>query len=213
MPRICETCGGACNHRSKRCRSCYRSMRVLHHCRTCNKVLGYEKRTKQCRACYEQRSRLRPTRGERRRYKCIDCGVACYRVRCRTCYQVFTRGVHHPNWKGGRTRSKSGYVTILIEGQRVPEHRHVMEQQLGRALLQNETVHHKHGNKEDNRPENLELWVGNHPPGQRVNDQIAWAIGVLEQYAPEMLNHTSVHDRGAIAGLLEEVTDATVSEH
>jgi hypothetical protein len=61
-----------------------------------------------------------------------------------------------------------------------------MTEMLGRALTKGETVHHKNGVRHDNRPENLELWVKAHPPGQRVSELIAFAHEILERYADDM---------------------------
>jgi len=57
-----------------------------------------------------------------------------------------------------------------------------MEEKIGRTLLKEENVHHLNGVKDDNRPENLELWSRTQPTGQRVKDKIAWAKEILETY-------------------------------
>ena len=67
------------------------------------------------------------------------------------------------------------------------EHRLVMAQVLGRPLTDNESVHHKDGNRLNNDPSNLELWSRWQPSGQRVADKIAYAIELLERYLPSAL--------------------------
>jgi len=67
-------------------------------------------------------------------------------------------------------------------GNYVFEHVLVMEELLGRYLLPGENVHHRNGVRDDNRPENLELWTGPQPAGIRARDAVAWAREILARY-------------------------------
>lgn len=130
---------------------------------------------------------------------CRSCGevrsLAVWRVRkdagacsglCLTCYNRLVRPLTAPHashmsprYKGGRIYNSHGYIELRLPTHPmadpkgyVLEHHLVMSKHLGRSLTREESVHHRNGKRDDNRPENLELWVGigKQPSGVRPGD-------------------------------------------
>lgn len=129
---------------------------------------------------------------------CVTCGKIFRPVHTRNagkfcsraCFAQGAKGSGHVHWRGGRHITAGGYVKLYApnhpmangHGGYIAEHRLVMEKMLGRFLLPGENVHHKNGQKDDNREENLELWIKKQPQGQRVEDQVRWARELLRLY-------------------------------
>lgn len=90
-----------------------------------------------------------------------------------------------------RRINEGGYVMLWVgmgypgadKAGLIAEHRKVMQEHIGRPLAGFENVHHRNGDKQDNRLENLELWSRSQPSGQRVADKLAWARELIALYA------------------------------
>ena len=56
---------------------------------------------------------------------------------------------------------------------------------LGRKLLLHESVHHRDGDKLNNDPTNLELWIMRQPNRNSRSRCVNWAFEITARYADE----------------------------
>lgn len=80
-----------------------------------------------------------------------------------------------------RRVSKQGYAYVRKDDESpfISEHRMIMEQKLGRKLRKGESVHHINGHRDDNHPDNLELWVVAPRPGVRARQARCSRCGAI----------------------------------
>lgn len=178
-PNFCDVCqADLSGTRKKRCNGC--KLKLV--CEECGKEFFRRVHYKKCGNCsYAEYRYKHPDSFER------------YRERTRVEYNKKLRVSHGlpEEHDFGKAPKGSGFVNVRgyrkfwvkdkETGKYISRYEHhlVMEEVLGRALHESERVHHKNGERSDNRPENLELWCIGQPPGQRVEDKIKYYIEYL----------------------------------
>lgn len=159
-------------------------------CCKCDRMVPHSEFNKgqsSCRGCQMGRRRDRYSKGR----KCARCEIAPISDYapgdyCRKCSLKIRSESTPPRREFNPNRyviltSHHGHPNADARG-RIYEHVKVMTETLGRPLVPGENVHHINGVRDDNRPENLELWVTSQPKGQRPADLVEWAREILRRY-------------------------------
>lgn len=203
---VCETCGETFlrkksttgNFCSRKCWYAWPGRILNKECLACKQLFRPKDPSQTCCsvACANEAKR-----SDKRQTHCERCHKPLNRkchVRVRFCSKRCAlldregRGEEQP--LGARAPGPNGYTLVKV-GKGYPgahktgwmlEHRYVMEQQLGRPLEPFERVHHKFGDRSDNDPDRLELWIvrgrsKKDPAGQRLDEVVAQAAAEVSQ--------------------------------
>lgn len=181
-----KNCCDVCNKdltgtRRKRCDEC----KITCLCQDCGKIFLRRVKYKLCSVCSYKDLKLKNSEGFQK-----------YRQRINEEYKKKTRErLKLPlDHDFGKAPKGTGFVNVkgyrkfwmkdIETGKQISRYEHhiVIEQSLGRELFDHERVHHKNGDRGDNRIENLELWSIGQPSGQRVDDKINYFIEFLQAY-------------------------------
>lgn len=223
MTTPCEICGNPVKGRRERfcsvaCRGAARKSAIIAQCEQCGgemrvykHLIGHKRFCS--RSCHVNSMTLvSPLR------QCEHCGRDFATARMPNKNGQRTGNLSKQRFCGARCRNlarpafrpyidRHGYRVLRksrgADAPQVYEHRVVMEKIIGRPLRSEETVHHRDGNRSNNEPENLELWSSRHGKGQRIEDKIAFAKSLLEDYG-----YVVTETDSAIVNLLSKAKEA-----
>lgn len=182
MKCICEHCGQEfnVNYKSQKRRFCSKTCAISHRwqsvarkkiiyvCEVCGKEFSVNlcdhriKEGKKIKYCSKKCAGEGSKTGKI--VKCENCGKEFYTTRNRFCSVECAREHRRKNYIH-KTFMENGYICEYKRGYSkngtAKQHRLIIENHLGRRLSTDEVVHHKNGNKTDNRLENLEVMKNN----------------------------------------------------